>query len=508
MNIFKQNEQCVDEFFDSERIERLRESIRTQWKLLVRLPENLGIHGIEDPKISEHLRPPVYVSPQEDLPSIIHKLHGVQVRVLPKKTYQIRKHGLLYLPYPYVVPGGRFNEMYGWDSYFILLGLLRDQEFELARNMVDNALYQVKFYGRVLNANRTYYLTRSHPPFLTRMVLAIYPYIQEQSWLANALEGCMKYYETWLYPHHRARRTGLFRYRDSGRGPCIEVCSELDKEGYSHYERVAAAFEKYDLLAGYKTDLFYDREKKHLRPLYYLGDRAMRESGFDPTDRFGPVGGATHQYAPVCLNTLMYVMAQDIAEMHRMLNSTSDEQIWQKRADELAQKINQLLWSEKDGLYLDLHYPSRTKRYYPFATAFYPLWAGICDPSRAYRMVPSILQLLETPGGLQTSSFTTGCQWDAPYGWAPLHFIACSGLSRYGYIDEARRLARKFMLTVLDVFEKTGSIFEKYDLTANTAEIETAFGYVSNEIGFGWTNGVIAEWCETLFKEETSLIKP
>src|SRR2546428_12199273 len=113
--------------------------------------------------------------------------HQIELRVLPADSKEIKIHGLLYLPRPYVVPGGRFNEMYGWDSYFIQVGLLRDGETELAKNMVDNFVYQIENYGKVLNANRTYYLTRSQPPFLTQMVLGVYQKTHDRKWLRDAV---------------------------------------------------------------------------------------------------------------------------------------------------------------------------------------------------------------------------------------------------------------------------------------------------------------------------------
>src|SRR5206468_8601547 len=158
-----------------------------------------------DPKFktSATSRWPIYVSRKENVTEIEAGLRKqmadadfarIEIRQLPEDLSQINQQGLLYLPHPYVVPGGRFNEMYGWDSYFIQVGLLRDGQTEMAKNLADNFLYEVKHYGQVLNANRTYYLTRSQPPFLTEMVLGVYRKTHDREWLKNALPSVTKYY--------------------------------------------------------------------------------------------------------------------------------------------------------------------------------------------------------------------------------------------------------------------------------------------------------------------------
>src|SRR5262249_44808880 len=138
------------------------------------------------------------------------------LRPLPANPGLIHEHGLLYLPRPYVVPGGRFNEMYGWDSYFIQMGLLRDGELDLAKDMADNFLYEIREYGKILNANRTYYLTRSQPPFLTEMLLGVYRRTLDRKWLEAALPAIDKYYRYWTSPPHLTPQTGLSRYFDLG----------------------------------------------------------------------------------------------------------------------------------------------------------------------------------------------------------------------------------------------------------------------------------------------------
>ena len=212
----------------------------------------------------------------------------IEIRRLPDDPREIQQQGLLYLPYPYVVPGGRFNEMYGWDSYFIQVGLLGDGEVELAKNMIDNFLYQVDHYGKILNANRTYYLTRSQPPFLTQMILGVYKKTLDRRWLEGTVPAIEKYYSFWVAEPHATKQTGLSRYYDFGDGPAPEVIAdERDERGRTHYDRVKEYYRTHEV-KDYDVSKFYDKQKDQLTDLFYKGDRSMRESGFDPSNRFGP----------------------------------------------------------------------------------------------------------------------------------------------------------------------------------------------------------------------------
>src|SRR5256714_8141947 len=243
-------------------LEQAREYIRRSWRTLTRSNRDLAA-AAADPKFKPTAggRWPVYVSNKESLAEVESRLRArmsaeafarTDLRRLPARprasvnppgtvdaSFGGVEPGLLYLPRPYVVPGGRFNEMYGWDSYFIQTGLLRDGETELARDMVENFLYEIEHYGQILNANRTYYLTRSQPPFLTRMILAVYERRPDRAWLARTVPAVEKYYRYWTEGDHLTPQTGLSRYFDSGTGPAPEVLAdERDSQGRTHYDRV------------------------------------------------------------------------------------------------------------------------------------------------------------------------------------------------------------------------------------------------------------------------------
>lgn len=467
------------------RVGTIRAYIASAWNTLTRSHAALGAAAI-DPKLGPSEQGVVYVPADEDLPALSTRLSAevpakdwarLRLRRLPAEGRAPSPAGLLYLPYPYVVPGGRFNEMYGWDSYFILVGLMRDGRVELAKDMTDNFLYEVAHYGKVLNANRTYYLTRSQPPFLSEMTLAVYDRTRDRSWLAHAAPLLERYYAYWTTGPHAIPGLGLSRYYDSGEGPAPEVLAgERDALGISHYGRIRIALG----LSKLSRD-------------FYKNDRSMRESGFDPSERFGPFNSQVLRLAPVCLNTLLYRMELDLARVHDELGDGGAAR-WRARASARAGRINALLWDERDGLYYDYDFVAGERRRYPFVTTFYPLWAGLADKTQAAR-VRENLKRFERPGGLRTSEKKTGMQWDAPYGWAPMQLIAVEGLRRYGYGADADRVSVNWLSLVMQEFEKHHAIVEKYDVETRTSSLAAGlkFGYTSNEIGFGWTNAAFEE---------------
>jgi alpha,alpha-trehalase len=299
------------------------------WGVLTRSNRNLASAAV-DPKFEPlpNGRWPVYVPAVEDARLLEGQLRRemapgdfekIEIRKLPADLAAIKEQGLLYLPRPYVVPGGRFNEMYGWDSYFIQLGLLRDNEVALAKDMADNFLYEIRNYGKILNANRTYYLTRSQPPFLTQMLLGVYQRNKDRKWLADAVPAIESYYRFWTSEPHLTPATGLSRYYDLGDGPAPEsVSAERDAQGLTHYDRVEEYYRTHKV-ADYEVGEFFDQKRNILTDLFYKGDRSMRESGFDPSNRFGPFSVDIIHYDPVCLNSLLYLMERQTAEILTIL---------------------------------------------------------------------------------------------------------------------------------------------------------------------------------------------
>ncbi|HEU4692730.1 MAG TPA: trehalase family glycosidase [Vicinamibacterales bacterium] len=489
---------------DQARLQPLREYIKMSWSTLTRSNRDL-LQALPDPKMPRKPGEPwlLYISPQESRTRVQDELtrelgadamKRIEIRVLPRDVLSIREHGLLYLPRPYVVPGGRFNEMYGWDSYFIQVGLLRDGEIARARDMVENFLYEIVHYGTILNANRTYYLSRSQPPFLTRMILELYERTGDKAWLQGTVPAIDRYYRFWTTAPHDVPDVGLSRYFDRGTGPAPEVVAdEKDERGRTHYDRAREYYRTHDV-TDYDEALYYDSRRDRLTDLFYKGDRSMRESGFDPSSRFGALNVDVIHYAPVCLNTLLYVMEDDAARIMDTLGDSSAARAWRQRAASRRDLINTMMWDEQAGLYYDYNVRTRQLRRYDFATTYFPLWAGIASPAQAAR-VRDNLKRFEAPGGLLTSTEVTGNQWDAPFGWAPLQMIAVNGLRRYGFTDDANRLAAKFVALVSKEFDEHGTIVEKYDVRRRESDVaaDIKFGYSANQIGFGWTNGAVLD---------------
>ena len=448
---------------------------------------------------------------------------NVQVRHLPRtiqhmgdvRPTELPVEGLLYLPNKYVVPGGRFNEMYGWDSYFILLGLVHDHRTALARGMLDNFFFEIQNYGAILNANRTYFFTRSQPPFLTSMIREVYEHPDGQplskAWLAQAYQYAQRDYTLWIAPNHQAANTGLARYNDIGEGPVPEMADDSNyypdvirwllahPEVHTNFlieapdnPTPAQAAELNRTSCNLNTSKVCARAHfngHRLTADFFRGDRAMRESGFDTSFRFGPFSGATNHYAPICLNSLLYKYERDMAHFATLLNKPADAALWNHRADARRTAINRYLWNPASGLFVDYNFTTRQQSTYNYVTAFYPLWAGLATTSQA-KTLSQHLNLFEHDGGLAMSDNPSGTQWDLPYGWAPTNWIAIHGLTQYGFTAPAQRIAQNFSATILQNFLLDGTMREKYNVVSGSANFQVAAGYKANVVGFGWTNGV------------------
>jgi alpha,alpha-trehalase len=491
----------------TDTLTRLRLHISETWPHLTRSLRR-ALDAAIDPKTTPlHGHGPalLYISMDESAEAIQRQVDAmeldqsrgrqVEVRRLEVPPEMIAEHGLLFLPGRYVVPGGRFNELYGWDSYFMALGLLRDGRDGLAQSVADQLLYEVAHYGAVLNCNRTYCLTRSHPPFLGRLVLAVFEELPDFAWLRAALPLVERYHAYWMSPPQFMASIGLSRYHALGQGPAPEVLGgERDADGRSHYERVCEALRDDPSPPSWIGEV-YDRASHALTGAGYVNDRTVRESGFDLTHRFGLCGLDSRSYVPVCLNTLLWRLESDIALMRTHLGAAPESIAhWQGLADARQRRMNELLWDEEDGMFYDWNLRDGARSRYPFATTFWPLWAGWASPEQAARVAGRLPDFLAR-GGLLTSAQTTGCQWDAPFTWAPLVHMAVGGLDAYGFTTQARDLARRFVTLAACEFDRTGHLYEKYDAVAATSDVDgkLRFGYPTNEIGFGWTNAVVSE---------------
>ncbi len=410
---------------------------------------------------------------------------------------------------PFVVPGGRFNEMYGWDSYFIGLGLIADGLTDLARDMVDNQVYQIEHYGQILNANRSYYLTRSQPPFLTSFAHAVYTSVPalraSKKWLSNALLAAMNEYETVWMNADRLCDNGLSRYYGSGIGMPIETEA-------GHFDSIIRPYAR---AANMDLELYRQkiRNREIVEPAldeYFLHDRSLRESGHDTTWRLDNISA---HLTPVDLNSLLYKYETDIAwiideEFDGLFPGVDDQpiksEVWLKRASDRRERVNEFLWDSERGLYADYDFFEKRPRVYHNATLFYPLWAGLCSRQQAVNLVKNGLALLEAPGGILASTEAARGelgperpqrQWDYPFGWAPHQIMTWQGLLRYGYEMEAHRLIYRWLHMVSGVAaDYNGIVVEKYNVIECNHKADVEYGNVGANVkdipreGFGWTN--------------------
>ncbi len=512
--------------------------IHSAWDTLTRSMKEC--HSLVDIKVTAN---PILFLPAEmpappDVKALEQKCH-VKIESLPRHVEKIgdldprelSAEGLLYLPNPYVVPGGRFNEMYGWDSYFIILGLEADHRTAFAKGMVDNFFFEIEHYGGLLNANRTYYLTRSQPPFLTSMIRAVYENpasfpatpegrAEKRAWLEHAYSMAEKDYSTWTRPEHKAGNTGLARYFDYGTGPVPEMADDAGyyidvlhwlvahphSGGEGFMIKAAEHPDAAEAARLRQTSCDVHASTVCMRAWYggyrltrdfYVGDRAMRESGFDPGFRFGPFDGATHHYAPVCLNSLLYRYERDMEHFALLLGKPADAVRWDRRSKKRSIDMHRFLWQSKEGVFADYDFVRHKASNYAYISSLYPLWAGVATREEARRIVAK-LDLFERPGGLSMSNFDSGLQWDEPFGWAPTNWIAVAGLDAAGFRADAQRNARKWNVTVDNGFAQDGTLREKYNVVSSNADVKVRMGYSVNQIGFGWTNAVYLKMREIM----------
>lgn len=391
---------------------------------------------------------------------------------------------------PFVVPGGRFNELYGWDSYMESLGLLVSDRVDLAKAMVINFCFCIKHYGKILNANRSYYLGRSQPPFLTDMSLRVYDKIKSEpsgmDFLRESMLAAIKeYYTVWTSAPRYDPETDLSRYRPVGCG----VPPETEPSHFTHILMPYA--EKY----GLPFDDFvqaYNKQEIDIPELdeYFLHDRAVRESGHDTSYRLERVCA---NLATVDLNSLLYKYEVDIARTIR--NCFGDKLIvppefrapgkedqefetsapWDRRAKRRKAAMDKYLWDGEKGMFFDYNTVEKRRTSYESATTFWAMWAGLATPQQSAAMVEKALPIFNAYGGLVSGSEESrgkislerpNRQWDYPYGWAPQQMLAWAGLLRYGYQEETEKLAYKWLYMITKSFvDFNGVVVEKYDVT-------------------------------------------
>lgn len=392
---------------------------------------------------------------------------------------------------PFVVPGGRFNELYGWDSYMESLGLLVNDRVDLAKGMVLNFCFCIEHYGKILNATRSYYLGRSQPPFLTDMALRVYEKIKHEpdskEFLRRSILAAIKeYHSVWTSEPRLDHSTGLSRYCPEGLG----VPPETEASHFVHIlkpyiEKHKMEFKEF--VHAYNYGIIKEPELDE----YFMHDRAVRESGHDTTYRFE---GICANLVTIDLNSLLFKYETDIARTIRHMFGDKLEMpaefckgtpyspgevlssaAWDRRAKRRKLTMDKLMWDEKEGMFFDYDFVKRERCSYESCTTLWALWAGIASPQQAADIVKKGLPKFEAYGGIlagtEKSRGKVGLerpnrQWDYPYGWAPQQMLAWTGLLRYSFNEEAERLAYKWLFMITKAFvDFNGVVVEKYDVT-------------------------------------------
>jgi alpha,alpha-trehalase len=392
-----------------------------------------------------------------------------------------RNSSLLPLPHPYVVPGGRFREIYYWDSYFTMLGLQQSGRQELVEDMVRDFGYLIDTYGHVPNGTRSYYLSRSQPPLFYAMV-ALYSGNDAADADARFLPQLRREYSFWM-DGAEGLAAGKARRR---------VVAMPDGSILNRYwdDRDTPRDESY------RQDVELARRSGRPSREIYRDIRAAAESGWDFSSRWYADARTrssieTTQIVPIDLNSLLYGLENAIrAGCHRRSDEPCARE-FERRAKARAAAINRYLWDDGAGAYYDYQWARSASITRLSAATLYPLFVALASDAQAEAVGKAVARDLLQPGGLVTTAQNTGEQWDAPNGWAPLQWIAIDGLRRYGQNLLAQRIACRWMANVQAFYLDSGKLVEKYNVA--TVGREGGGGEYPTQDGFGWTNGVMRQ---------------
>lgn len=412
--------------------------------------------------------------------------------VLTRSTTDAEKwDSLLPLPEPYVVPGGRFREIYYWDSYFTMLGLAESNHWDKVSDMVANFAYEIDSWGHIPNGNRTYYLSRSQPPFFAFMVELLAQHDGNDA-LKKYLPQMLKEYSYWmegvetLQPGQQNKRvvklddgTILNRYWDERDSPRPESWVEDIATAKSNPNRPA-------------TEIYRDL-------------RSAAASGWDFSSRWmdnpNQLGTLrTTSIVPVDLNALMYKMEKMIALASKAAGDDAKAAQYDGFANARQKGIEKYLWNDKEGWYADYDLKSHKVRNQLTAAALFPLYVNAAAKDRAIKVATATQAHLLQPGGLATTSVKSGQQWDAPNGWAPLQWVAASGLQNYGQDTVAMDVTWRFLTNVQHTYDREKKLVEKYDVS--TTGTGGGGGEYPLQDGFGWTNGVTLKMLDLICAKE------
>lgn len=400
--------------------------------------------------------------------------------VLTREPDAENRGSLLSLPNPYVVPGGRFREVYYWDSYFTMLGLEVDGRVDLIENMVKNFAYLIDTVGFIPNGNRTYYLTRSQPPFFSLMVQLLADSKPEQEILREYLPALEKEYAFWMTGEEELTEENPAIQHVVRMANGVVLNRFYDKGDYPRAE-------------SYREDIETAKESSLPAADMYRHLRSGAESGWDYSSRwFSDAQNLstihTTDIIPVDLNALLYNLEKVLAEAHEQAGNTEKVDAYNQRASARAAAIDAYCWDTEGGFYRDYDFRAAAFTPVPNLAAAYPLFFQLSSPEQADQVATVLERDFLKAGGLVSTLNPTGQQWDSPNGWAPLQWMAYQGLVNYGYEELAGTIRDRWIELNERVYQNTGKMVEKYNVEDMT--LEAGGGEYPVQDGFGWSNGV------------------
>ncbi|MFB6320270.1 alpha,alpha-trehalase TreF [Saccharicrinis sp. FJH54] len=381
------------------------------------------------------------------------------------------------LPEPYVVPGGRFTEMYYWDSYFTMLGLQVSGRSDLMEHMISDFAWLIDTYGHIPNGNRTYYLSRSQPPFFSLMVELLAETKHDSTILIRFLPEIEKEYAYWMSGNK------IVKYK---RGKILNrYYDELNTPRPESYLHDVKTFEA----SGRDSSIFRDI-------------RSAAESGWDFSTRWFSDGEhleqiITTQYLPVDLNCLIYHMEMTLSKAYRLKNTDGKSEAYAALAEQRKALIQKVFWNKQKAYFFDYNVKENLLSEQETLAGLFPLFFNIATPEQAQGAADYIRNAFLLNGGLVTTlTEHPGQQWDYPNGWAPLQWIGYVAMKNYGYNTLAQAIAERWLSLNMKVYFETGKMTEKYNVV-NT-ELPGGGGEYNNQDGFGWTNGVFLKMREEI----------
>ena len=434
--------------------------------------------------VERHFALPEPVTPSSGAPADAAGMEAHLTALWPRLTRSpdsLRgRSSLLPLPHPYVVPGGRFREIYYWDSYFTMLGLVASGRMEHVRDMARNFAFLIRRYGFVPNGNRSYYLTRSQPPLFSSMVALI---AQE-----DGIDAALRYLGPLRteYAYWMNGETGL-----TAPGEAEEHVVRLDSgRVLNRYWDRKAAPRPESFAEDYRLAQQLSPEK---RPALYRNLRAAAASGWDFSSRWFTGGDrlaatATTDLIPVDLNALLYHAERTLARLYAADEQPALARAFREKAARRKAALMRYCWDAERGFFYDYNLRTEERTDAVTMAAFFPLYYGLADSAQARRVAEKAEAELLRKGGFATTTTPTDQQWDAPNGWPPLQWVAVRGLQRYGLDAMADRARERWIGLNRSVYRRTGRMVEKYNVV--DTDLRAGGGEYPAQDGFGWTNGV------------------